>query len=68
MEEAGLEVLRLELTRSDVGVPVVTMIVPGLRSFYARFAPGRLFDVPVSLGWLREPTPERILNAVPFLL
>ena len=47
---AGLDFLVLDQTRPDVEVPVVRVIVPGLRHFYRRFAPGRLYDVPVKLG------------------
>jgi oxazoline/thiazoline synthase len=32
--------------------------VPGLRHFYIRFAPGRLYDVPVKLGYLDQPLTE----------
>jgi oxazoline/thiazoline synthase len=62
---AGLDFLVLDQTRPDVGVPVVRVIVPGLRHFYRRFAPGRLYDVPVKLGWLDQPLPESDLT--PFL-
>jgi ribosomal protein S12 methylthiotransferase accessory factor len=43
-------------------------IVPGLRHFWARFAPGRLYDVPVALGWLDAPTAEADLNPVAMFL
>jgi ribosomal protein S12 methylthiotransferase accessory factor len=46
-ERAGLDVLVLDQTRPDIEVPVVRVIVPGLRHFYRRFAPGRLYEVPV---------------------
>jgi ribosomal protein S12 methylthiotransferase accessory factor len=49
-------------------VPVCKVIVPGLRHFWARFAPGRLYDVPVRLGWLDAPTPEDGLNPTPMFL
>jgi bacteriocin biosynthesis cyclodehydratase domain-containing protein len=62
---AGLDFLVLNQTRPDVEVPVVRVIVPGLRHFYRRFAPGRLYDVPVKLGWLDHPLPESELT--PFL-
>jgi hypothetical protein len=55
----------LDQTRPDVEVPVVRVIVPGLRHFYRRFAPGRLYDVPVKLGLLDRPLPESELT--PFL-
>jgi bacteriocin biosynthesis cyclodehydratase domain-containing protein len=61
----GLDFLVLDQTRPDVEVPVVRVIVPGLRHFYLRFAPGRLYDVPVKLGWLDRPLPESELT--PFL-
>jgi ribosomal protein S12 methylthiotransferase accessory factor len=62
---AGLDFLVLDQTRPDVEVPVVRVIVPGLRHFYRRFAPGRLYDVPVKLGLLDRPLPESELT--PFL-
>lgn len=65
LEARGLELLILDQTRPDIGLPVVKAIVPGLRYHYARFAPGRLFDVPVQLGWLDHPTSEQHLNPVP---
>ncbi|MFF9812486.1 TOMM precursor leader peptide-binding protein [Streptomyces sp. NPDC014006] len=64
----GLELLVLDQTRPDVGIPVVKVLVPGLRHFYARFAPGRLYEVPVRLGQLARPTPYEELNPVPLLL
>ena len=68
MERAGLEVLVLDQTRPDLELPVVRMIVPGLRHFWPRFAPGRLYDVPVRLGRLTEPTPYDELNPVPLFV
>lgn len=62
---AGLDFLVLNQTRPDIEVPVVRVIVPGLRHFYLRFAPGRLYDVPVKLGLLDRPLPESELT--PFL-
>ena len=63
--QAGLDFLVLNQTRPDVAVPVVRVIVPGLRHFYRRFAHGRLYDVPVRLGMLERPLPEHELT--PFL-
>lgn len=64
----GLELLVLDQTRPDVGMPVVKVMVPGLRHFWARYAPGRLFDVPVALGRLSRPTPYEQLNPVPLFV
>lgn len=55
---AGYDFLVLDQTRPDVEVPVVRVLVPGLRHFYRRFAPGRLYDVPVRLGLLDRPRLE----------
>jgi bacteriocin biosynthesis cyclodehydratase domain-containing protein len=64
-KRVGLDVLVLDLTRPDIGLSVVKVVVPGMRFFWQRFAPGRLYDVPVKLGWLNEPTPEARFNRTP---
>ena len=68
VQQAGLETLVLDQTRPDIGLNVVKVIVPGLRHFWSRFGPGRLYDVPVNLGWRLAPTPEEEMNpmAMPF--
>jgi oxazoline/thiazoline synthase len=58
----GLDFLVLDQTRPDVDVPVVRVIVPGLRHIHRRFAPGRLYDVPVKLGLRKRPVREADLN------
>jgi bacteriocin biosynthesis cyclodehydratase domain-containing protein len=63
-----LDVLVLDQTRPDIGMPVVKVIAPGLRHFWARFAPGRLWDVPVELGRLETPTAYEDLNPIPLFL
>ncbi|BAF60510.1 uncharacterized conserved protein [Pelotomaculum thermopropionicum SI] len=65
IEARGMEMLVLDQTRAEVGMPVVKVVVPGLRHFWARFAPGRLYEVPVGMGWLKEPLREEDLNPVP---
>jgi oxazoline/thiazoline synthase len=63
-KRAGLDFMVLDQTRADIEVPVVRVIVPGLRHFYRRFAPGRLYDVPVKLGLRDRPMPESELNPI----
>ena len=58
----GLDFLVLDQTRADIQVPVVRVIVPGLRHLQRRFAPGRLYDVPVKLGLRKRPLQEVELN------
>ncbi|MEV4193254.1 YcaO-like family protein, partial [Streptomyces toxytricini] len=64
----GMDLLVLDQTRPDLGIPVTKAVVPGLRHFWPRFAPGRLFDVPVELGRLAEPTPYDQLNPIPLFV
>ncbi|SFU76590.1 ribosomal protein S12 methylthiotransferase accessory factor [Methylobacterium sp. 174MFSha1.1] len=60
--EAGLEAFLVDQTRPDIGLPVARVVVPGLRHMWRRLAPGRLYDVPVALGWLDAPRAEADLN------
>jgi ribosomal protein S12 methylthiotransferase accessory factor len=64
----GLETLVLDQTRPDVGLAVVKVFVPGLRHFWPRFAKGRLYDIPVKLGWRTHVLAESELNPVPIYL
>jgi len=60
--EHGLDVLVTDLSRPDVELRVARVMVPGLRHFWRRLAPGRLYDVPVRLGWLPAPLSEAEMN------
>ncbi|WP_449416109.1 TOMM precursor leader peptide-binding protein [Phormidium nigroviride] len=64
---AGLEMLVLNQTRPDIGLPVVKVIIPGLRHFWSRFGAGRLYDVPAKLGWLPAPLTEAQMNPMPMV-
>jgi oxazoline/thiazoline synthase len=68
LEALGMEVLVLDQTRPDIELPVVKVLVPGLRHFWARFGPGRLYDVPVHLGRQTASTPYDELNPIPMFL
>ena len=67
IEAKDMEFLVLNQTRPDIGMPVVRVIVPGMRHFWARFAPGRLYDVPVSMGCRKCPLAEADLNPAPVI-
>jgi ribosomal protein S12 methylthiotransferase accessory factor len=67
-QQVNLEVLVLNQTRPDVGLAVAMVAVPGLRHFWPRFGPGRLYEVPVALGWLAQPLHEQQLNPVAIFL
>lgn len=64
----GLDVIVTNLTRADIGFPVVRVTVPGLRHYKPRFGPGRLYDVPVEIGWLDTPLREEEINQEPLPL
>jgi bacteriocin biosynthesis cyclodehydratase domain-containing protein len=68
VERHGMEMLVLDQTRPDIGLPVAKVFVPGLRHFWARYAPGRLYEIPAALGWLNQPLTEDQLNPVPMFL
>lgn len=68
LEQAGLDVLAMDSSWPGLDFACARVVVPGLRHFWARFAPGRLYDIPVQLGWQRQATTEADLNPIPFLL
>ena len=67
VEAKGMELLVLDQTRPDIGMPVVRVIVPGMRHFWERLAPGRLYDVPVAMGLRESPLAESELNRTPVI-
>ncbi|BAZ50704.1 hypothetical protein NIES4103_33210 [Nostoc sp. NIES-4103] len=65
VEKNGLEMLVLDQTRPDIGLRVAKVIVPGMRHMWKRLDSGRLYDVPVKMGWLQKPLKEEQLNPYP---
>lgn len=65
LEQRGMEILVLDQTEPQAQSRVARVVVPGLRSTSARFAPGRLYDVPVALGWRKEAATQRELESAP---
>ena len=61
-EEVGLETLVIDQSRPDIELRTAKVMVPGLRHFWRRLRPGRLYDVPVAMGRLDAPVPEDELN------
>ncbi len=60
----GVDVLAHDLTRPDVKLSVVKVVAPGLRHFWRRTGPGRLYDIPVQIGWMERTLLEGELNPV----
>ncbi|MBL8790126.1 MAG: YcaO-like family protein [Rhizobiales bacterium] len=67
LRHAGLEAHVVDCPGRRNDVKIVRVLVPGLRSIWPRLAPGRLYDVPVALGWREKPLAETELNPVPML-
>lgn len=63
----NLDVLIVDLTPQVQLTSVVRVLVPGLRPIWPRFAPGRLYDIPFSLGWHDCRLNETELNPIHIL-
>ena len=64
LQNAGLEMLAVDVSQPDVSIKSCRVLVPGLRHFWRRLGPGRLYDVPIKLGLLDTPTAENDLNPI----
>ncbi|NOU49859.1 hypothetical protein HG263_04830 [Pseudoalteromonas sp. JBTF-M23] len=62
LKQCNQELLIFDLTMSDTMFPVVRVLSPGLRHFWRRLAPGRLYNVPVKMGWIEQEYEESELN------
>jgi ribosomal protein S12 methylthiotransferase accessory factor len=62
----GVNLYSVDLTRPELRIPAIRVLGPGLRHWHPRFAPGRLYDVPVGLGWVGKQTTEAEMNPIPF--
>lgn len=68
LRNCGLDLWVVDKSRADLNLRVAQVIVPGLRHAWPRFAPGRLYTVPVALGWLPTQPSEDELNPQPLLI
>lgn len=59
---AGLEVIVVDQTRPEIELAVARVIVPGLRHFWRRLGPGRLWEVPARLGRTPLADTEQDMN------
>jgi ribosomal protein S12 methylthiotransferase accessory factor len=64
LNERGINPVAVDQSSPDVILKTVRVVAPGLRHIWARFAPGRLYDVPVQMGWMPEPLDESNLNSI----
>ena len=68
VQKAGLEAYYIDLSRRDIDLKVVKVLCPGLRHFWPRLAPGRLYDIPVKLGRVTNTYDEGHVNPIPLFL
>ncbi|MCX8131543.1 MAG: TOMM precursor leader peptide-binding protein [Clostridia bacterium] len=64
LKDEGMDVYFLNITKPDIGLPVAKVIVPGLRHFWKRLGPGRLYEVPVKMKILKQKKEEEELNPI----
>ena len=67
LQKKGIGPVVLDLSREEAPLSVVRVLAPGLRPIWPRFAPGRLYDVPIELGWRDRRLREDELNPTPFI-
>lgn len=63
-QDAGYEMLAIDQSRPDIELRVAKVMVPGLRHFWRRLGPGRLYDQPVAAGDLDAPNGYADLNPI----
>ena len=57
-----MELLVLDQTNAIVNIASVKVVVPGLRHFWSRLGHGRLYTVPVEMGWKSKELDETEMN------
>lgn len=62
IENAGLEVLVMDMSQPDLELSVAKVIVPGLNHYWRRLGGERISGVPVKMGWLDGPLAEDSMN------
>ncbi len=62
------EIYALDLTKPQIGLPVARLFVPEMRTFWRRTGTGRLYDLPVTRGWIERRLNEEELNPVTLVL
>ena len=62
LEKLNLETLALDYTREPIPIHTAKVFVPGLCHIWPQLANERLYQVPVTLGWLKQPKTEATIN------
>ena len=64
----GLEAFIVDMTRPEIGIPTVRVLMPGLCHYKKRDGALRLIDVPNKLGWLQKPKGPGEFNTTPLMM
>ena len=62
LEEAGFELITVDQTDPNIGLPVVRAIVPSMYHFWRRLGGRRMLEAVVEYGWRDAPLKEHELN------
>lgn len=68
LSQKSLSAYWLNLSQANIEFFTVKVMIPGLRHFWNRLGPGRLYDVPVELGMISTPNSEKQMNKTPYFL
>ncbi|MFK7848821.1 MAG: YcaO-like family protein [Rhodothermales bacterium] len=61
----NIQVLIQDVTRPEIGLHVVRVFGPGMRPWFDRRGPGRLYDVPVNMGIQLKKLQEKEITSKP---
>lgn len=62
LQQKGMEMCVINYSRPDIPLLTLKVVVPGLCHFWPQLANGRLYGVPVELGWLSYALAETEIN------
>ena len=65
----GVPFYGIDLTRPEYELPVMRAVAPGLCHFWAQYGSPRLYEAPVSMGWVKESfCEEDVRRCVPVFI
>ncbi len=64
VKDNNWQIYVIDFTRADIGMSVVKVMIPQLRSMHTRLGAGRMYDVPVKTGKLKRSLLEKEINKV----
>ena len=68
LKNQDLECCIFDYSRADIPFKTLKVIIPGLCHFWPQFGSHRLYETPVSQGWLSKAITEQDFNPIPLYL